>query len=265
MAKHKFIFICGLHRSGTTLVHRILKNHPYISGLNDNGNIRDEEGQHHQTVYPCDEYFGILKNYGALFGKYRIPVGVGRFAFDKNAHLTETSALATKENGEKLFQDWSKHWDLAKPFLIEKSPPNIIMARFLQKIFPNSYFIVITRHPIATSLASKKWKIFETLPTLIRHWLEAHKIYNEDKSHIKNVLEFRYEDFVCSPKEHLERIYKFLNIPYVEPKDIQIIRKINNKYYKTWNSLRYSLFKSYIIRKYEKEINKFNYSFYDLL
>ena len=99
MEKHKFIFICGLHRSGTTLVHRILMNHPYISGLNDNGDIRDEEGQHHQTVYPCDEHFGMFKKFGSLFGKYRIPVGVGRFAFDKNAHLTEKSALATKENG----------------------------------------------------------------------------------------------------------------------------------------------------------------------
>ena len=47
--------------------------------------------------------------------------------------------------------------DTGKEFLLEKSPPNIIRTRFLQAMFPNSYFINIKRHPIATSLATKKW------------------------------------------------------------------------------------------------------------
>ena len=50
MQAKKFIFISGLHRSGTSLLYRILKEQDEISGLSKTNELEDE-GQHVQTVY----------------------------------------------------------------------------------------------------------------------------------------------------------------------------------------------------------------------
>ena len=33
----RMVFVCGLHRSGTSVVHRCLREHPEVSGFSDTG------------------------------------------------------------------------------------------------------------------------------------------------------------------------------------------------------------------------------------
>jgi hypothetical protein len=73
---HRFVFIGGLHRSGTTLLARCLAEHPEVSGFSGTRALEDE-GQHLQNVYQPGRAYG----------------GPGRFGFDPEAHLTETSSL----------------------------------------------------------------------------------------------------------------------------------------------------------------------------
>jgi hypothetical protein len=58
--------------------------------------------------------------------------GFGRFALLPEAHLTEKSPLVTHANRLRLFREWGTHWDLSRPVLLEKSPPNMMWMRFLQ-------------------------------------------------------------------------------------------------------------------------------------
>ena len=48
--RRQLVFVGGLHRSGTSLVHRCLAGHPRVSGFRDTG-VWEDEGQHLQTVY----------------------------------------------------------------------------------------------------------------------------------------------------------------------------------------------------------------------
>lgn len=194
MKNHKFIFVVGLHKSGTTILANLLKKHPRISGFNDT-NFPEDEGQFLQSVFP------IAKTYG----------GPGLFGFRKETHLTEESSILTKKNRNKLFSEWSSYWDLKKPCLLEKSPPNLLKTRFLQDIFPNSYFIVITRHPIAVSYATQKWSK-TNIDSLLEHWNTCYKIFEEDRKKLENVLLIKYEDFVSDSNESLKIITNFLNI-----------------------------------------------------
>ena len=157
---HKAIFLGGLHRSGTTLLHEILKAHPEISGFFNTGATQDE-GMLLQTVYPTARKFG----------------GPGRFGFAEAAFMDENHPLATAENSKKLFQEWSPYWDLEKPYLIEKSPPNLIRTRFLQKLFPNASFIILLRHPLAVSYATQKWSK-TSIPSLIEHSLRCYERFH---------------------------------------------------------------------------------------
>ncbi len=114
-------------------------------------------------------------------------------------HLTENSPLLTAENQEKIFQEWSRYWDMTKPLLLEKSPPNILKTRFLQELFPNSYFITITRHPIAASYATMGWGKRD-LKSLLEHWITCHNIFQQDKEYLENLFVLKYEDFVEDPE-----------------------------------------------------------------
>ena len=156
MIDKKFIFVCGLHRSGTSLLYKVLKEQHGISGLS-NTNVIEDEGQHLQSVYEPAKIYG----------------GPGKFGFNEESFLTDTSSLITPQNKEKLFKEWSRFWDLNSDFLLEKSPPNLVRTLFLQEMFPNTYFIIITRHPIATSIATKKWSK-TSYYSLIKHWVVCH-------------------------------------------------------------------------------------------
>ena len=248
MQHKKFIFISGLHRSGTSLLYKILKNQEKISGLSDTNELEDE-GQHVQTVFEPAFKFG----------------GVGKFGFDINARLDESSELINEKNKLKLFNEWKRYWDLDKKYLLEKSPPNIIRMRFLQSMFANSYFINITRHPIATSLATKKWSK-TSLDSLVNHWITCHKIFEEDSKKIENIINIKYEDLVNNSDAVLQSISIFLNIEINNTTE-KIRSGINDKYFKKWNKLSKSRFSKRkiqkITEKYNQEVINFNYNLTD--
>lgn len=247
MQQHKFIFICGLHRSGTSLLYKILKNQKTISGFKNTTAIEDE-GQHLQSVFNAANKHG----------------GPGKFGFDKDSFLNEKSEIIKKENKDKLFSEWSKYWDLSKEYLIEKSPPNLVRTLFLQAMFPNSYFITIYRHPAATSLATKKWSKTSHY-SLIKHWLVCHNQYLEDKKTLKNSLDINYEDLTDNPKETLKIIGDFLNTQIILSENT-IKKGVNDKYLSLWQKNKRSILYKFNIKKAEKEfevsINKFGYSFF---
>ena len=251
MQNHKFIFIGGLHRSGKTLLYKHLKEHPLISAFKGIGDDQDE-GQHLQSVYLPAKFFG----------------GPGRFGFKSGAHMSENSPLVSEENRIKLFSDWEKYWETEKPFLLEQSPPNLIRTRFLQKMFPNSYFIIIMRHPVAVTYTTRKiMGSRATMYSLIKHWLICHEIFNTDKSFLKNLLVLKYENFVKDPHLCLERVYGFLGIEN-HLCSLGIHSDINLEYFNKWIKNQKNIFTNFYIdlirTKYEKRINAFNYSLRDL-
>jgi hypothetical protein len=210
-------FICGLHRSGTTLIALALGRHPMVSGFKNTGVIEDE-GQFLQTVLPLEISFG----------------GVGRFGFDPRAHMTEASPLNTPESASRLLSEWGRYWDGDKPVLTEKTPSNLLRMRLLQALAPSSHFIIVTRHPIATSLATLKWTE-GSLFSLFSHWVHCHRIARDDAKRIKRALWVSYEAFVKDPARQLARIAEFLNLP-LHPGWAPAVTDENEKYFALWRT-----------------------------
>ena len=119
----------------------------------------ENEGQHVQTVFPPDDALG----------------GPGYFAFNPLAHMTEAHALATPASRARLEAEWGAHWDASKGVLLEKSPSNLLRARFLQALWPDCHFVFIVRHPLAHAYALDR-----TLPTKWRlEEVDTSMDYNE--------------------------------------------------------------------------------------
>lgn len=242
---HRYVFVCGLHRSGTSLLVRCLREHPEISTFQDTG-VPEDEGQHLQDVYPTARALG----------------GPGRFGFDPNSHMTETSPLMSDHSRDALNQSWGRYWDLSKPVLLEKSPPNLVRTRFLQALFPESAFLIITRHPVAVACATRKWNP-AAISVHVRHWLTCHETFAADAPHLARKLVLRYEDLVARPGPLLERVYAFLELKPV-PCNVPIAAGLNERYIGQWNRgvrgavARLSL--RVTGRRLEARIRRFGYS-----
>jgi len=225
----QLVFVGGLHRSGTTPLANVIAAHDEFSGLTETG-VSENEGQHLQDVYPK------IRAYG----------GMGRFANAEAAHLTEDSALATPENARRLLEAWQPYWDLGKPRLVEKSPSNLIMGRFLQALFPESSLVIVVRHPVVSALALQKWmprivsrngRRRSSLSALVAHSIRAHQVLAADAPLIRRLHVVRYEDLVREPERELGRLQRFLGLDTALPHGI-IRGGQNTVYADKWEVMR---------------------------
>lgn len=111
---NKFLFILSPPYCGSTLLNEIISTSSSVSVNNPNGT---REGQHLPTVKK------IMFNY--------------KTKWDENVDF----------DWEYIKKEWMKYWDVSKPILLEKSPPNIMRAESISKAFPNSYFVIFHRNP----------------------------------------------------------------------------------------------------------------------
>ncbi|NBU73232.1 MAG: sulfotransferase, partial [Bacteroidetes bacterium] len=217
--KQKFIFLAGHHRSGTSLLHEIIREHPLVSGFSQTG-VPEDEGQHLQSVYKPAKLFG----------------GPGRYIFDRSSHMNEWHPLATDESANAILAQWQKYYDPECPFYVEKSPPNLIRSRFLQRLFPGSSFIVILRHPVAVALATQKWSK-TSIQSLVEHTLRGYEIFTRDMPLLGSVYVIRYGDFVRSPQTEVDKIFDFLSLSSIAVKH-EVRSSVNDEYFALWRNHR---------------------------
>jgi hypothetical protein len=255
----RLVFVGGLHRSGTTPLADALAQHPDISGLSGTGTPHDE-GQHLQPVYP----------------RAKVYAGSGHFAYAPEAHLTESSPLVTPENAARMLSAWQPYWDLDRRLLLEKSPPNLIMGRFLQALYPGSALVMVVRHPVVVALCNKKWRRlvsrnirrYSTLDGLVAHWVQAHRLLLEDTPHLQRLHLVRYEDLVERPEEELARIQSHLGLSTPFPTGT-IRPSHSERYEQQWDSMRTGLTpgafqRRLITRRHAADIAAFGYDVDDL-
>ena len=220
--EHTLVFVAGLHRSGTTALARCLASHPDFSGMTSTG-VPEDEGQHLQNVYPPAKSLG----------------GPGRFALNPTAHLTEHSPLATDDSAARLWAAWAPHWQAERHFLVEKSPPNLLMTRFLTRLFPEAVHLIITRHPVVVTLSTAKWADDTELTVLFDNWFTAHDTFRKDLPDLPRVKVISYEALTRRPMATLTGLAEFLGLDVPPPHHI-IEADRSSGYERSWASMERS-------------------------
>ena len=203
MSRH-WIFIIGCYNSGTSLLEQIIRQHPAIAGLPD-------EGQFLTDALITPKSVGVPRLWvekETLF----------RFAPDEKI----VEAAQVKKNWIDLLDKPDA------PFAMEKSPTNAARMLWLQRHFEPAYFIHIVRNGYAVALGihDKVLAVYGEKPNLLQkaanQWTRSLEITLEDAPKLSHFLEIRYEDLTANPFKTTLQIFDFLNLPPFSP---QILEK----------------------------------------
>ncbi|MFB0612523.1 sulfotransferase family protein [Aurantiacibacter poecillastricola] len=190
----RYVFICGLHRTGTSLLARMLAAHPEIDAISD-APVPENEGAYLQGAIPHTARHGIA----------------GHYATDPAQHYVEGDRLDTLATRERMERDWDPWFTGVGSWRVEKSPVNLTRMRLCQQLFPLSQFVVILRHPEAMAAALAKWTD-QTPGELIDYALDAYELALEDAAYLHAVTILRYEDLVAGPQRHLDALTTFCGL-----------------------------------------------------
>ena len=215
----KWVFIVGCYNSGTTLLHRVMEQHPLVGSM-------PNEGQFFNTVLPAGADFNLRRLWA---------IKPDLFYLDADSNGIDVN---------KLKRQWAWMYnDVDKPLLVEKTILNSARTQFLQKHFPNSYFICLFRNGYAVAEGIHR-KEKHPMEQCIKQWTVSNEILLRDMEHLQNKIMMRYEDFTADPSKHLDAIAKFLAI---EPFPQQVLNnefkihkeegKISNRNEKSFKSL----------------------------
>lgn len=245
---HSLVFIGGLHRSGTSPLFQLLREHPKASGFRATG-AKEDEGQHLQTVYRPANAYG----------------GEGRFGFHADAHLVELPPAAAPRPAETLFGQWSRHWDLERPVLVEKSPPNLIRMRFLQSLFPQARFVVIIRHPVEVVLGQRRRARRQSLASLFRHWFVCHDTFLDDAPFVRALLVVRYEELLRDPAATFDRVLGFVGLDRASEVPLDMVSSAaSDRYQAQWERFctrrRSRPYARMLVRRFEQRARAYGYS-----
>jgi hypothetical protein len=113
-------------------------------------------------------------------------------------------------------------------YFLEKTPANALVLPFLQKVYPNARYIVLTRHPAAIfssyaqSFFDGDYEAAVRFNPVISRYVPAMARFLREKA--APTLQVSYEGVAAAPEEQLRKISEFLDIPF-EPEALNYKRK----------------------------------------
>lgn len=189
------IFIVGMHRSGTTLLERILGGHSMVS---DGG-----------ETYAFTAQLKIATDH-------------------KISHALDIEAARGLAGADfdaigRGFIAGSRWRAKGKPFLTEKLPPNFVNAGFIAKAIPDARILHMVRDPVDTCFSNLRTyfsnaalysfdqvslaNYFGQYRDLMQHWREVIP---------DHLLDISYDDLVSETQATTRRIFDFCGLPFEE-------------------------------------------------
>jgi hypothetical protein len=181
-----WLFVVGCNNSGTTLLVEILQSHELIRSL-------PKEGQRITKAIPNSA-----------------PLGVGR-VFTQRLDLFRKTEADAGDCVPRLRWDWAYFSDGRAGIRLEKSPPNTLRSRWLQRYFSPARFLVLVRNPYAVCEGISRRR-GHSIEEAALHWRLVHEILDEDMPHLEKCLTVKYEDFCEQPRQQFDRIQRFLGV-----------------------------------------------------
>lgn len=211
-----FPFIVGCPRSGTTLLQRMLDHHPMLAIANDTHFIPKVVDPDGGDVPLSPALVDRVLDYHR-FGR----LGLNDAAVRRAASHTRTYAEFV---GALYAEFGARH---GKPLAGEKTPDYVRYLPLLGRLFPRSSVVHIVRDGRDVALSALEWARPDKGPGRYALWAEDPVAVcalwwrwqvmsgrTDSRGLGSGYQEVRYEDLVSRPRETVEILCRFLELPY---------------------------------------------------
>ncbi len=113
---------------------------------------------------------------------------------------------------------WEESWDMTKPILLEKSPPNLVRAAEIQKHFEPCHFIAMIRNPYAFCEGFLRRQGRGAQFAAVT-WIERAQQQIDNIDRLDRITHFTYEALTGDPPRIAQQILDFL--PSLESLDCE--------------------------------------------
>ncbi|MDC1045183.1 sulfotransferase [Candidatus Pelagibacter sp.] len=190
--KKQIIFICGMPRSGSTLVEQMIAAHNDVSGAGELSYVRDT----------------VAKNF------------LEELRFNKQKIIEEASA--ERNILAEQYIELLKHHKFETNIVTDKAPQNFLWLGFIKIFFPNSKIIHSYRNSKDNCLSIFKnyfpsndmlWSFDQSnIANYYNLYLDLMNFWKTKFN--KSIYDINYEHLVQSPEEELKKIFSFCNLSW---------------------------------------------------
>jgi tetratricopeptide (TPR) repeat protein len=185
------LFICGMFRSGSTLLEQMLAAHPEVTAG------------------------------GELDFMPRLVTGA-------LAPFPSSMVNADQARDEQIARDYLDHLDRLFPesrhraYVTDKRPDNFLLIGLIKRLFPNAKVLHTTRHPLDNGLSifmqhldPRVASYSHELGDIGHHYGQYRRLMAHWKSVFgPDILDVEYEALVREPRQELERVLAFLGLQW---------------------------------------------------
>jgi tetratricopeptide (TPR) repeat protein len=200
------VFIVGLPRTGTTLLERIISQHPQVLAA------------------------GELHDFSSCLTKATIKSSTTPLT-NKVDFIQQTAKVDFSELGQAYIQSTSM-LTTESPIFIDKMPLNFLYTGLIQQALPHAKIIHLTRSPMAACYAIYKTSFGQAYPfsynldNLVKYYIAYRKLMSHwQQENQANFIEINYEQLVTSPALVGKEVFDFLSLDWQE----EYLQLENNK------------------------------------
>lgn len=184
----RWAFIVGCTNSGTTLLHDVLAQHPATGAMPVDGHFL-------QTQLPTPWGHGLERVWGTRPDTFRM-----------------TEEDAGEKRARRLQRQWAARYDDPhRPILLEKTPPNALRMRWLERHFTDAHFVGIIRHPFAVVEGIHR-KSGWPIELGARQWRMTNEAMLEDADRLRRWMMVRYEDLTARTDQVVDEVAAFIGL-----------------------------------------------------
>jgi hypothetical protein len=203
--RERMFFVVGAPRSGTTLLMRMLNVHP---------DIYTRPEPHLLTPLAYLGMYGYVDK--AQYDQYQAAESIKQFVADLPGG-EEEYLQALRAYCDRLYGGMTER--SGKRYFLDKTPAYGLILPFVEKVYPDAAYVLLTRHPFAifSSFAESffdddweaAWKhnpVVERYVPALASFVRNHKV--------GRFYHVRYEDLVANPERELEGMCAATGLSY---------------------------------------------------
>ncbi len=180
------VFVCGLFRSGSTLVEQILAGHSAVTGGGE---------------------LGLVPALAARIRPYP-------------EALTGPQAAATARRARELYLQGLRAARPGAALVVDKRPDNVLHIGLIKAMFPTARIVHTVRQPLDVILSNWFLHLDRSMPQALdledmAHWTLQHdRLMAHWKRLYPDILEIDYDRLVVEPRPMVEGLLAWLGLPW---------------------------------------------------